>query len=447
MWTTTCSNSEMNGGGYIQDILSVNSKKTINMTRLCMDCIASRNFSFLNFLLSYNFTPDLSYTDVQGNNILHGLVVAAKQSENSSKALYQILHNMPCKDALNHQNVNGDTPLHFATLEGQHELVALFISKGAKRTQNNSGLLVMTEVEPNPEVRCNKQEIFVPSRNKILKPKRVQKELSDSTEKLLSALVSYFPNAHENRESAMSFSATSEPNKLQKKENVEASVMSFSATSENPKMLKLSGGCGCNNKPSDAKIIGGKKLNKITGHRKMTTYSELEYGNILGESSSDANTTSELTQNFRKQTDKFHEETVAKIMQLLGSKADIVLAKAIKAILYNEVKTSRQELNGFDRAVEMLHRVTDKKIEEIMKHQSDLLNDIMSHLKSRGSSESDKPRKAKKVESAEKTKPKAKSKTQSKEEKKAKPKKAKKMSRHIVSSASELSSVSLDSFM
>ena len=446
MWTTTSSNSEMNGGG-IADLLCTDSK-TINVTRLCMDCVAARKFEFLDFLLMYRFTPDLSYTDTQGNNILHGLVVAANKCPNAKRALYQILSNLSCKDALNHQNVNGDTPLHFAVLEGLNEIVTLFLSKGAKKKKNNKGLLVMTEIEQFPEVKCNKQDIFVPSRsNKILRPKRVERSLSDSTEKLLSALVSYFPNVQENA-SQMSFSATSEPNKKENnKRDVEnlVSQMSFSATSERPKEKVLSGGCGCE-KQNENKIIGGKKLSKITGHRKMATYSEIEYGNMLGESSSNAaNTTSELTHNFRNQTDKFHEETIAKIMEVLGSKADIILARALKALLYNEVKTSRQELNGLDRAVEMLHRVTDEKIKQLMRDKSDLLNDIMNHLKSKNTTESDGSKKTK--AKAKKAPKESTKKAKTKDDKKSTAKKSKKMSRHVVSSASELSSVSLDSFI
>jgi len=81
------------------------------------------------------------------------------------------------------------------------------------------------------------------------------------------------------------------------------------------------------------------------------------------------------------QKNKFHEEAVEKINALLPTK-DLLTARAVKAIIYDEIKQSNQNLSGLDRAAELIKAVTKKKVDEVLK-QKDLIKKITEYLETR----------------------------------------------------------------
>lgn len=79
------------------------------------------------------------------------------------------------------------------------------------------------------------------------------------------------------------------------------------------------------------------------------------------------------------QKDKLHEESVEKILAHLPKK-DMLMAQAIKAIIYNEVKEKHKEMSGLDRAAEMMRVITKNKVDEIIKNQKDNIKKIQEYL-------------------------------------------------------------------
>jgi hypothetical protein len=81
----------------------------------------------------------------------------------------------------------------------------------------------------------------------------------------------------------------------------------------------------------------------------------------------------------QNQKNKLHEETVEKILAHLPKK-DKTLAKAVKAVIYNEVKEKHKELSGLDKAAEMLRLVTKAKIDEILTKQKNEIQKVIDYL-------------------------------------------------------------------
>jgi oligoribonuclease NrnB/cAMP/cGMP phosphodiesterase (DHH superfamily) len=119
------------------------------------------------------------------------------------------------------------------------------------------------------------------------------------------------------------------------------------------------------------------KTTKVTGTRKMIGFSEVanDYDLFGGMSENEMKNISRAATN---QKNQFHEETIEKILSHLSNK-DKMTAKAIKAIIYDEIKHSKTELSGLDKASEMLKMITKKKVDEILTQKA-LINKIVSYL-------------------------------------------------------------------
>ena len=100
----------------------------------------------------------------------------------------------------------------------------------------------------------------------------------------------------------------------------------------------------------------------------------------------DDNTTNDemrkISRAVQSQKDKLHEEATEKILSQLEKNEDIYMAKAIKAIMYNEIKRLHPELSGLDKIAELLKMITKNKIEEILKEKK-LLKEISDHIKNK----------------------------------------------------------------
>jgi hypothetical protein len=115
--------------------------------------------------------------------------------------------------------------------------------------------------------------------------------------------------------------------------------------------------------------VGGKKYNT----RQMKTYSDVQFTG--GSPSSDSDELSRLVNN---QASEIHDRTVKRIMELLG--ADMVTAKAFKALLYKKTQKEKPELNNYDRAVEMEKLATLEELEKIKKDQKSAVEEIKQHI-------------------------------------------------------------------
>lgn len=148
--------------------------------------------------------------------------------------------------------------------------------------------------------------------------------------------------------------------------------------------------------PSDGSFKGGrgnnkrkttKTVSKAMGTRKMIAFSELSEGNDMFGGDSDMNRTDNRNDNAMKnisraaanQKDKLHTEAVEKILSHLTKKDD-VLAKAVKALIYDEIKQAKPELSGLDKAAEMMKAISKKKVDEMLK-KTDLIELVSKKIK------------------------------------------------------------------
>ncbi len=171
------------------------------------------------------------------------------------------------------------------------------------------------------------------------------------------------------------------------------------------------------------KVVKSKKNKKsvISGTRDIRTYSEMSdsmmhEGAVDDSSSSSSSSTSsssssnsdsdsdsdsdsaiglsELSRAVQNQKDKFHAEALEKIKKHLGSNVDDLTAKAVKAVIYGEIKKEHPEFSGLDRVSELIKLSTKEKIDEIMKKNKDDLKQIIEHLKEKEKTREENPKKA-----------------------------------------------------
>lgn len=116
-----------------------------------------------------------------------------------------------------------------------------------------------------------------------------------------------------------------------------------------------------------------EKLERVTKTRDMVRFSELneydEYDDMMGGMSD--NEMKNIARATSNQKEKLHEEAVNKILSHLPTK-DILLARAIKGIIYKEVKDTHKEMTGLDKAAEMLKLITKSKVDEVLKQKDEI---------------------------------------------------------------------------
>jgi len=65
------------------------------------------------------------------------------------------------------------------------------------------------------------------------------------------------------------------------------------------------------------------------------------------------------------------KKLLKKVLAHLPNK-DKMLAKAVKAIIYKEVKEKHKEMSGLDRAAEMMRVITKAKVDEVLKQKAEI---------------------------------------------------------------------------
>jgi len=179
----------------------------------------------------------------------------------------------------------------------------------------------------------------------------------------------------------------------------------------------------------DVNMTGGSSKNskvKVFGSRRMNLYSDFDV--LLGGSEenendfdsddnmedelegSDTESSDELSRQVKTQVDIIHDRTIDKIAEIMGVSRDI--ARNYKAALYRQVKDSKPELNGYERAIEMEKMATKDVLDKIDIDR--VTADIKKHIEERekngktakpekvekpkGEKKASKPRKAKAAE-------------------------------------------------
>lgn len=133
-------------------------------------------------------------------------------------------------------------------------------------------------------------------------------------------------------------------------------------------------------------------LNKMVGKRSMVGFDD-NLDMFGGVSDNEMRDIARATSN---QKDKLHEQAVEKILANL-SKKDMLTARAIKAVIYEEVKNKHEDFTALDKAAELLSLITKSKIDEILTKQKETVDKIIDYLKQKdkdreANSKTDKPR-------------------------------------------------------
>lgn len=81
------------------------------------------------------------------------------------------------------------------------------------------------------------------------------------------------------------------------------------------------------------------------------------------------------------QKDKLHAEAVEQILSHLPIN-DEILAKAVKALIYDEIKQANPELSGLDKTAIMMKVISKKKVEDTLK-KTDLIELISKKIEER----------------------------------------------------------------
>ena len=120
------------------------------------------------------------------------------------------------------------------------------------------------------------------------------------------------------------------------------------------------------------------KSKKVMGTRHMVGFSEFD-GDMFGGMSD--NEMRNIARASTNQKSTLHTEAVAKILKHLGKDGDMLTAKAVKAILYDEIKQKLTTSSGLDKAAALLKMAEEKKnIDKALKQETKLAM-IISYLK------------------------------------------------------------------
>jgi ankyrin repeat protein len=415
---------QMKGGSFLNNIFGQNNNKYENITKLLMDAINECNVPVIDYFLSRKFVPELTLTDVNGNNILHNLIIAnTKGSELAYRALTFILStdNSSLSSALNVQNKQGDTPLHYAIRSELDTIVSLMMMKGAKKMKNNDGFHPITETEVSetytvitvtkPDTDLGRlfqipedselERTEMPQMTNYNKPKTIQMDLIDEE-----------PSIFESQTYAQTQDVKKSPKQTSKDNGAMDLLKEFELLLKDNKTVKDTRksldvgkllddqGVGTTEFKEyvgerKGSMIGGGSRKMISGYRIMkknvdSEYydqfggeSELDKGDIPTELDGDGdgdNMLDDFSDNMMSrelemlareavnQKTKLHDEAIEKTLKhLKGDDKNEMSAKTIKSLIYNEVKTEKPELSGLDRATEMVKRITKKRVDELVK--------------------------------------------------------------------------------
>lgn len=329
-------------------------ENTVTCDDIILKAFDSNKPEIVSFILEGGYKPKLSKTDTSGSSIFYHLV---KNSDNISINNYiteLIKNNNVPVETLNLQNGGGDTAFHVAIRNGNNQLAQLLEQSGASRIQNNDGEIPYTLKSPRMSIANadNNQNI-------------------DNASEYIKDTIQPFDIAQ-----FINTFKTSE--KQQGGEIVNNEIF----TNQQIQTTNAITNVNTNNSTEQfvQKIIN--KLTNITppaqsgGKYNMHRNTIREANNGI-----DSEEAKHVTRLYRNHVDDLHQETIKQIKELMN--VDDHKAKCYKAYLYKKIKDEHPELNGYDRATEMLKHVKkdvlkavdiDSLCAEIQKHISEKQN-------------------------------------------------------------------------
>ncbi len=405
------------GSGFLSFLYGDDNETDANMTELILCALEKGKIEVVDFLLEKKFQPDLTVVTKNGDNLAHLLTKAVDKSNNIRKALFQLVTNTNFNSLLNKPNNQGDTPLHIAVKNRLHDFVNLMIANGATRTFNNENYGIVTDRDEDETNNDRHIPVTIIKTTQLQQPKRHENNtksiftkqhnnnnnsVSTLNNDLIAEIVRAFKTASDSdtirditrTEIPDFFSTKQRRSEPRGSEPVRSEPRMSEPRRSEPKRSEPVRSEQKNPEPMNPienldsamdsdmfvqhiakKIMGDRmqmggvkkksKSKKVTGKRKMITFSELSDQNELFGGMSDDDVLKKISRAQTNQKDKLHELAEEKILNLLPKK-DSILAKAVKSIIYNEIKTNKPQLNGLDRADELNKVITQKRVDEVL---------------------------------------------------------------------------------
>lgn len=358
------------------DLTQIASKHE-NMTGddIFLKALSDKKLDVVSFFLEGGYKPALNKKDETGSSIFHHLV---QNSSNDiiKKYISKVISNkeVPAQ-TINLQNGGGDTGFHIAIRNGDHELAYLLEQSGASRIKNNNGEVPYTLNSPT-HVATQKE------------PVNTKTEYLDDTiqqfdvEKFMTA----FNNSQAGGNVNSSIHPPTKDDIFVKRSKVETpvSMNKINNNSTEQFVQKIINKLSTNSQPQ----TGGKHKKH---HMPKLNREDIKKADI-GLDSSEARHATNL---YRNHVDELHQETIKQIKEVMN--VDEIKARCYKAYLYKEVKNEHPELNGYDRATEMLKQVKKEVLKSV--DIETLCAEIEKHL------DENKKNKSKKVESISSSSP------------------------------------------
>lgn len=400
--------SKMTGGGFWNT-----NNGSSNAANGSLIACREREFSALAFMITHNIVPEADFVVEDPTNkctVLHYVCKFYSNIPHVHEVVEKILSSRNVANFINKQDKDGNTALHIALENGNHDLCNVLIQHGANpKIRNERGVYICTDDEPSvnsgnnnsnrniariptDSTRSTNSSIFA---QKSQPKKQTQNEIdgilgimmrmqaqnernpADSAFSM-RGMPSRFSTVEESSEEIV-FSVLNnldtESDKLVEqmmakpkcnKSNAGNSDMSLYNTEDYIKDILKSHQKGSNNMTNMTNMTGGTKNKQDTqvfGSRRMNLYSEFEtmFGGSSDDNSSE-NSESGMSRE-QSQSDLIHERTIKKIEDIMNVTPEV--ARNYKAALYRRVKESKPELNNYERAVEMEKLATKDELDKI----------------------------------------------------------------------------------
>lgn len=381
------------GGGIFSFLFD--SEKGIYATELCLrafnDKVPQISCYIIkdSLILENNISLDFTKQDKNGKTLLHFLVAYSAYFPDAKNLLQDVLAKTNAKNGINIQDSKGNTCVHYAMYLEIDDVVKVLASSGADLSiKNKEGLHIMLKtVDKEPAV----SDIFIKVNNKINNNKNNSSVNSDIATRL-DDIVKAFTNA-------------------QRKNNLESDVDTIGLITDTAPSVKISNSVSSNKDVDTEHVLsmimkdfeiynpsqqrgGAKKKTskhgmsrasnnaKISGQRKMITYSEMSFGGASTTESdsmdeSDFNNhnerLAEIARSINNKASEAHDNAILRIKSILKLEDDE--ARAVKAMLYDKIKKEKNELTNLDKAIELEKIASDEKFLKTIKK-----NDIVEWM-------------------------------------------------------------------
>ena len=270
----------------------------------------------IKIIFDYNLVKGpINYDDENGNNLIHHIVLNNDISTLSSVLNHINYFNILSTGVINHQNNNGDTPMHLAVRQNNEEIAKLLDKAGANLSIKNSrGERISSSEEENRSLKSQSNN----------RSNNIWKNLLNSNDSLNLA-------------------------------NLDDSSMSPNNYSVTSVFLGKN-----NDNTSDSDLIVqrlAQHLFNLRGGGKRSRSRSRSY------SPSRTNESSEI-----------HDKVLEILKTVMGSEED---ARAIKLGLYGLVKKNDSNLSNLEKAKKMLEYLEDEKIMKGLKKRVSEFKEIL----------------------------------------------------------------------